>query len=256
MYSLTARLVAAHTAYKKGSKRITMLNSIKYELDISDLMDWFVYFGFSEISKNKLFDCMHENDFIVDIGANLGEITLNSAKITGENGRVYSFEPGKNNFKKLQRNVSLNNHKNISVYNCAIGDRIGFGNEFVRDEFNSGMNTVDFSSEKGEFTVITLDHFIEANKIEKLNLIKIDTEGFEQKVLAGGENTIKKFKPVLFIEIDDKYLKRNNTSPVELLNNIKRLGYDYINAETGKIPDGNFQFENCHFDVLAFPITT
>ncbi len=66
-----------------------------------------------------------KNDKIIDVGANIGTITLTCAMKTGPNGTVYSIEPNPVVFKYLQSNIKLNQLKNIRTYNNAIGDKKG-----------------------------------------------------------------------------------------------------------------------------------
>lgn len=250
--SFIAKWVPNHYQYSCPSFRNAIRSGINYELDISDMMDWFVYFGFKEKSKSLLFSMMKEGDVILDVGANLGEITLNAAKIAGEKGRVFSFEPGKKNYEKLSRNLALNNFNQITVSDCALGDRTGKGKEVVREIHNSGMNAVNYS-EGGDFSIVTLDHFMSVNPVEKIDLIKIDTEGFEMNVVKGAEKTLGKYHPVLFVEVCDDNLRRNNASAKELITYISRSGYDITNAQTGSPVYENDSFTNCHFDIIARP---
>jgi len=250
--SFIAKWLPNHNQYSRPSFRRVIRSGINYELDISDLMDWFVYFGLVEKSKSELFRLMKKGDVIFDIGANLGEISLNAAKITEETGLVYSFEPGKKNFEKLSRNIELNNFKQLSAFQIALSDRPGKGKEVIREPNNSGMNAVNYSDE-GDFSIVTLDQFMAENPVMKIDLIKIDTEGFEMNVLKGGQKTLEHYHPVLFVEVDNDNLQRNGSSAFELISFISKTGYKITNAQTGEVVSENNRFENCHFDLIAKP---
>lgn len=86
----------------------------------------------------------------------------------------------------------------------------------------------------------------------KIDFIKIDVEGFEYEVLAGGSEVIKKWKPVLFIELDDNNLKENNKNAKELVELLVGFGYDtFYQADILTAVTPGMDFNNCHFDLVA-----
>ena len=101
--------------------------------------------------------------------------------------------------------------------------------------------------------VEVLDEYLINNNIPGPQLIKIDTEGYEMNVLLGSIKTIQTYKPVLFIEVDDNNLKLQNQSAALLIDFISRLNYKVINVHTGNEVSVNYNFANCHFDVLCTP---
>ncbi len=93
---------------------------------------------------------------------------------------------------------------------------------------NAGMSYAE-KSKKG-IKCITIDSL----ELDRLDFIKIDCEGFEHKILKGAEKTIKKFKPVMVIEINNFTLNRNNTSDNDIYIYLNELGYTYQNIYPGQ----------------------
>jgi hypothetical protein len=106
-------------------------------------------------------------------------------------------------------------------------------------ETNSGSNRIitkqTIEKEVIQVPVSTIDIFVKENNLSELDFIKIDVEGFEMNVLKGAEETLIKFHPKLFIELNDKSLKDQGYSALELVSFLKKIGYiiyeDGINYE-------------------------
>lgn len=244
-------ITPTHTMYPNSTIRKIRINGINYELHISDLMDWYVYFGFREPSKINFFNCIKKGDVVFDVGANLGQMSLISSQKIGPNGIVYSFEPDPDNFNKLQKNLLLNRYKNINLISTALGDMVGKAEMVVRDQSNTGMNYISVSLE-GKLEITTIDDFILNNSITSFDVLKIDTEGFEYKILSGALNSIKRFHPLMYIEIDDNNLKRNGSTPNLVFELLNQNEYSIFHSETLKEINLNESFENCHFDIIAY----
>ena len=102
-----SKCIPNHYQYELGSVRIVKRNGINFKLDISQLIDWFVYFGLKDKSLEALFNMVEDGDKIVDIGGNIGYVALNVSRLTGSSGIVHTFEPDEINYLKLRENMSL-----------------------------------------------------------------------------------------------------------------------------------------------------
>lgn len=171
-----------------------------------------------------------------DVGANLGSFTMGLAKTIKENGGlIYAFEPQRVVFNCLCGSVCMNGYDNIFVDHNAVGDGKDESIETPRFDYSEtcSFGSVEFGDRQNErlhqerrkdgqkdfVKVVTLDSFID--KVEKVDLIKIDVEGMEESVLDGAKAMIEKHKPVLFIE----YLKSDKS---KMRKTIEDFGYDDI----------------------------
>ena len=144
-----------------------------------------------------------KGDVMVDVGANIGYYTVLLADKVGKNGKVYAFEPDKTNFEILKKNIKANNLKNVVTVNAAVGNK----NEtkmLYKSEDNLGDHKLydNFQFSKSNFQkekvkIIKLDDYL---KNQKIDLIKIDTQGWEPEVINGAKGLIEENKPVMFLE--------------------------------------------------------
>src|SRR5262249_11470130 len=133
----------------------------------------------------------------VDVGANVGWHTLLMARLVGQSGRVLAAEPNPSGRICLQDNLTLKRFGQVQVVPYALADSEGtaefYGPE--ADDADSGNGHVVTVSGKGQRKIIAvetrrLDTIVSTAHIDRLDLIKIDVEGFEWPVLQGGEQSI------------------------------------------------------------------
>ena len=203
----------------------------------------------------QLYNSLYNIKNIIDIGANFGYHTLLFSKQCSEN--VYSFEPQIQNFNLLKDNVEINEIKNVILYNYACGDQnceikmpvyncefpINMGD--ITPNFNIGN---DFNISKS----IILDEYNFSNKID---VIKIDVQGWEKKVLMGAKNLLKNNKPILIVEFEQHQLMKTNTTCKELFDYIREQNYyiyyldynypsDHICVHNDNLSDFRQKFKN------------
>ena len=171
---------------------------INMKLDISDAVEHFTYYSFDEPALQRLYRFIKPGMTIIDIGANIGAITLNLAKRVGVKGKVYSFEPSPYNYRKALNNIRLNNFSNIKLINQGLGDKKSTACLYNVNLNNRGMqrllgeNSEISSYDNTEVEIDTLDRSMQLFEIPPPSLIKIDVEGYEFKVLQGALETLKK----------------------------------------------------------------
>ena len=243
--------------YKVGSKRRVNRMGVEYSLDISDIVDWFIYFGFREKSMEELFKLINKSKVFIDVGANMGLVSLGASSLLEGKGFIHAFEPDPINFERLQRNSQLNTFQNLKLNNKGLGDSEG---KLMMEEVssrNKGMNRIVPSVARAdnqnyrEVAVIKLDDYVRDSGITAIDLIKIDVEGYEQKVIMGADEILRDHMPTLFIELDDNNLKDQGGSARELIEQLNSYGYLIVNAETKAKVNAGDSFANCHYDIIA-----
>lgn len=194
-YSIAYRLTPNHYQYKTNSIRRCVRDSINWVLDLSDYMEHLYYFGLKAEPRESLYNLVEDGMVICDVGANFGETALQMSKLN-PNGKVYALEPLPEAFQKLEKNTSLNKFNSCHPLNIALSNKDEKLTLQMTGVQNSGSTFVKPISCEGEpkIDATTLDHIIE--KGGNCNLIKIDVEGFEKKVLQGAKKTLQAYRPV------------------------------------------------------------
>ena len=253
--NLYYKLTPNNYQYKKNSFRTFNYKGIQLLVDIRDYVGHSLYFGFKDEAHEKLMALVQPHFTILDIGTNIGSTLLQFANKLGGTGSVYGFEPDLINYNACIKNIELNSFHNINVANIGLGNESGKFNLVVDTETNRAGNRIQFNIEnnKNATTIIVerLDDWLKEKPENKIDLIKIDVEGFEMNVLKGAEQTLKQFMPILFIELDDNNLKAVDSNAKELILFLEKLNYQLINAQTNQQVSSNNNFENCHFDIIA-----
>lgn len=131
---------------------------------------------------------LREDDKFIDVGANIGLMSLLAAQKVTSQGEVHAFEVSPNIFSELKYNLAQNNFSFVNCHFCALGSYRGKGelyeNDFLKNRGTSTMLTIENSQEKKyEVPVDTLDNLFGKKKVD---MIKIDVEGWELEVLKGG----------------------------------------------------------------------
>jgi len=132
---------------------------------------------------------------VIDIGANVGFYTKMISEKFG-NPTIYAFEPVKRAYECLVKNV--NGLHNVKTYNLAVSNTNGS----IRMSFDSNNSLISKQDDSGSEVVdtVSLDSFCEANRIEVIDILKIDVETFEHMVLAGAKQTLAKTR-YLMLEV-------------------------------------------------------
>jgi len=174
----------------------------------------------------KLYNLFYNIQNIIDIGANFGYHTLFFSKEV--QGTVFAFEPQIQNFQLLQKNINYNLSKNIEIYNFACGDiECDVKMDIILQNNNDKLNMGDFTPDvcNSQFFSMTKSLLLDYFEFPQIDLIKIDTQGWEKKVLIGCKELLKKYKPILIVEFEHFQLIKTNTSCEELFDFIRNNNY-------------------------------
>ncbi len=135
---------------------------------------------------------------IIDAGANIGNHTLFFAGVC-QARRVYSFEPLREIFKILEKNISLNGFDQVMPINAVLGSEPGRANLDGFRPANIGATSFQASA-RGDYEITTLD----ALNLDKVDFIKMDVEGAQLAVLEGARQTLARCRPMLWMELRRK----------------------------------------------------
>jgi FkbM family methyltransferase len=165
----------------------------------------------------------------VDIGANVGYFTTLASVLVGETGIVLAVEPDPRNYELLKLNVERNHLQNVVSLNCALGSFPGTATLF-RSSWNFGDHRLISDHANDQETVPvqvhTLDHILHSRQIPRVNLIKIDVQGFELKVQEGMASTLDAASPpTVLTELWPYGLARAGGSAQQYFKEYTRRGY-------------------------------
>jgi FkbM family methyltransferase len=195
---------------------------------------------------------VNDGSTVIDVGANIGFVSA-VFSVVNPGGKVYALEPGDLNFSFLTKNIEVNNLTNVVPFKLAASNKNGFST------FHENSAWGYLEDRQGTTEVITLDDFVEKENLQRVDLIKVDVEGFEDQVFEGMVNTLSRFNPKVIFEYNSFcmvcYGKRN---PLEFMkkisenfSNIYRFSKD-LQDESLLIPCRveNFAVESFHQNVV------
>lgn len=166
---------------------------------------------------------------VFDIGAHIGLCSLPLSRVIHREGIIYAFEPSAVNAKFLKKNVEFNNIRNIEIIPHLVGEKSA-NSILYYESFNvSGMNSLaDYKIDETYQAVnreqVSIDDFCADNDLEP-EIIKIDVEGAEIKVLRGMKNTVASCSPRIVLSVHPKQLEILSHSVDELLTVINEIRY-------------------------------
>jgi FkbM family methyltransferase len=164
----------------------------------------------------------------VDVGANIGKITVILSKKLNRNGKVISIEPSTENFQILKKNVFQNNLKNVILENCAASSKEGIIDFYIEDSGTAAHSISRKTSKRVKVKSSTIDRILEKHGIKRVSLIKIDVEEAEADVLMGAKKTLKSHPTIIFEARNEEFLKK-----IEKI--LRPIGY-----KINKIADVNY----------------
>ena len=152
---------------------------IKLRVNSTDLMAFTHVWLLHEYGRSG-FE-IRDTDIVIDIGAHIGLFALFSSQFC-KNGKVYCFEPVKENFDLLESNLELNNIRNVVATNAAISTSTGVVTIYLNDD-ESGHSMYVTGSKQIQVKSLSLQDVFDSNKLEKCDFLKIDCEGEEYKII-------------------------------------------------------------------------
>ncbi|MBW2271411.1 MAG: FkbM family methyltransferase [Deltaproteobacteria bacterium] len=159
---------------------------------------------------------------VIDVGAHLGSVSLPTSHALADRGKVFAFEPNRDNARALRASKSANSLDNFVIHEIALGAEKGTAHFSVADQ--SGRGRVGQTDEEGsdyEVRVDVLDSF----EFPRIDFIKIDAEGHDLDIVLGGARLIERDHPVLLIEMQSNSGFRGGLSREQAIERIAAMGY-------------------------------
>ena len=201
--------------------------------------------GFEEAERKLLRRIAKPGMRALDVGANIGLYTILLSKAIGSSGHVWSFEPFPPVANYLKQNIELNELNNVTVVEKAVAEKEG---ELDFNVFAEGCDVYNSlgaayrpaeqlqSVRKIPVPVTTLDAYADQNGIEKIDLLKIDVEGAEERVLNGAEQLIRRSPNVqIIMEIYEPSAKQCGCSSQRLVEMLSGLGFSMFKIGLGGV---------------------
>jgi len=222
---------------------IVQRDGLQWNLDLTEIIDFsiFLFGGFEPVTLKLYKNIVKPGDTVLDIGANIGAHTLPLARLVGKNGRVIAFEPTRYAIGKMQKNIALNQdlidrifvkqmmlvadeHEDLEPEIYSSWPLFEHGKRIHPKHHGKRMDTLGAEA-------ITLDHAAQQMRLEKVDFIKIDVDGHEYSVLSGGKELLKRFSPVIVMEMAPYvFVKSDHFN--DLIYLIKGWDYKIIDADT------------------------
>ena len=190
--------------------------------------------GLDPYDVRELLSPLGSGSVFFDIGSYFGYYALLAAR---RGARAFAFEPAAANYQLLAAHQAMNGFDRLQTFQLALSDEVGsvtFASPLAENR-GTGRMLPGESIGAGTETVAmtTLDAFAAEHGIERLDALKLDVEGAEVKVLAGGRATIARFRPAMLIELNPPCLARFDASEAQLLAAVRDLGYTVWRATAG-----------------------
>lgn len=160
---------------------------------------------------------------VVDVGANVGFFTRRFARWVGPAGRVLALEPEPHNAARLRARIAREGLADIvETIQAAAAETEGTVLLDLNPDNPADHRLGDSGVPVG---CVTLDALLGECRAYSVSLIKIDVQGSELRVIEGARQTIARFRPALFVEVDDTHLRLGGASAAALLDRLADLGY-------------------------------
>lgn len=180
-------------------------------------------------------------DVVVDVGANVGAHALRMAQRVGEQGRVYAFEPTEFGFQKFSTNLALNPvlAKRVELLRVGLTDLkerplpelVSASWSLTRPMDDIHPRDLGFGSSTRGARFVPLDTWAKEKGLTKLDLVKLDVDGYETRVIRGALETLRKLKPTIVMEWAPHHFVDPEEPFLESISLLQGLGYSFHSLE-------------------------
>lgn len=173
---------------------------------------------------------------MIDVGANYGIFSLNASRIVGRSGKVVAFEPARDSFATLQKNLALNAASNVQPMRLALAQepgklRLYHDPDPTRNSLAPARSSEDFE----EVEVRTLDGVLAESGVGPVDFLKIDVEGADELVCRGALGTLRTHLPPIFFEHNPIAASRMGLKETGTSDVLRELGYEFFQSESQQL---------------------
>ncbi len=196
-----------------------------------EILKW----GFFEKETTEIFlNLIKPHMIVFDVGANFGYYTALTAARLNSEGHVHAFEPTLNYRQRLLGNLVANRlESRVTVHPVALSNLNGEA-EIRIGNSSATMHPIGEYGSTEQITLRTLDDFVVEQRIDRIDLIKVDIDGHEPLFIEGSLKTITRFRPCLLLEISEQHLAQHDSSAVRQRTQLEDMGYVLFSEKTGK----------------------
>jgi FkbM family methyltransferase len=239
-------VIAARRAFGREPSGVFKRSGLLWALDLREGIDFSIWLlGAYEPDLAKCYEkILPRGATVLDIGANVGAHTLRLARRIGPNGKVHAFEPTGFAIEKLKRNLALNPELShvVECHHTFLGDKdspdapseicaswpLGSQASGELSDFCGLPRSTDGAGS------MRLDTFVENAKLEQVDFVKLDVDGHEAEVLAGGVKTVERFRPDFVVELAPFVPQASGWSFQQLVSFFTDRGYGFHSVATGR----------------------
>ncbi len=233
--------------------RHTRVFGCAFDLDLTDFIQRRIYLGTFEPAETSLVEkYLQPGMTFVDVGANVGYYTaLAAGLVAGNGGRVIAFEPSAYAFEKLHSMVRANKLQHVTAVHAGLSDTAGPGRLYlgIGSHNHSPTMVAHAGATATEISVVSLDDEAERLGIDRIDLMKIDVEGHEPKVLSGARRLLSQGRiRAILCEFNEGWLSMAESSSHQLGNILQEAGFRETGLESGAV-----RLENRFFQLDRSP---
>ena len=167
---------------------------------------------------------------VLDVGANFGYLASVWANSIAAKGKTFAFEPNKNLYSCIEKTIEVNiASTNFEAYNLAVGSKNG-SISLNASNFSSNTEAMSAAIETYNVEMVRLDDFVKDNRLNVIDLIKIDVDGIELDILRGAEHILKQNKTIVIVETNND---------IQIIEFFEKLNYSIFNMQLEKFKDGD-----------------
>jgi FkbM family methyltransferase len=223
----------------EGWRDVTVAGGYQMTVDLANAIHRQIFMGcFARDMTKWARALLPRGGAFLDVGAHAGYFTLLASHLVGASGRVFAVEPNPRTFLALQRHLTQNAVGNVDAMMCGLADRAGVLALHLppsQRDYNATVLPRDGWT-RAEVAVRTLDACVRQWDIARIDLMKIDVEGAEPLVLAGGDKVLSGgVVRHAMIEVNGPRLTEGGQGPAALGATLERLGFMPASLAFGRV---------------------